>query len=92
MSASLEKNWLPAGYDLPAAWADCLAEIAATASRCLVIGPIDAGKSSFCLLAANCALAAGRRPALVDTDPGQSDIGPPAALGLALFDAPLADL
>jgi polynucleotide 5'-hydroxyl-kinase GRC3/NOL9 len=53
---------------------------------------VDCGKSTFCLLAANQGLKAGRKPALLDTDPGQSDIGPPASLGLALVENPLQSL
>ena len=71
-------TFLPAGNK-------CLQSIAASPGVSLVIGPVDAGKSTFCLLAANRALQAGRKIAVVDADPGQSDIGPPACLGMALL-------
>jgi len=80
------------GIDIPPPWENLLRAIAEQGSLCLVIGPTDAGKSTFCLLAADYGLRAGRRPALLDTDPGQSDLGPPAALGLALVEKPLGRL
>jgi polynucleotide 5'-hydroxyl-kinase GRC3/NOL9 len=63
--------------DLPPCWSDAL-DRAAGAGRVLVLGPMDAGKSSFLL-----ALAA-RRPglALLDLDPGQKMIGPPGSASL----------
>jgi len=81
-----------APYDIPPAWESVLRSITEQAGLCIVIGPTDAGKSSFCLLAANFALQAGRKAAFLDTDPGQSHLGPPAALGLALVERPLARL
>ncbi|NIM04515.1 MAG: hypothetical protein GTO55_01255, partial [Armatimonadetes bacterium] len=76
-------------FDIPPAWEKTLRSISEQEGLCLVIGPVDAGKSTFCLLAADYGLQARRKPALLDTDPGQSDIGPPAALGLALVEKPL---
>ncbi|MEM1927251.1 MAG: Clp1/GlmU family protein [Acidilobaceae archaeon] len=51
--------------------------------RIAVIGPVDAGKTSIVALIANRALAAGVRPAVVDCDIGQADLGPPGFTGLA---------
>lgn len=72
--------------DLSPAWSDAL-DRAAWASRTLVLGPTDSGKSSFIR-----ALAA-RRPefALVDLDPGQKMVGPPGSASLGSF-APEASL
>jgi len=72
-------------------WQKAIDEITGTAKLCMVIGPVDSGKSSFCLAAVNAALKAGRRPAMLDLDPGQSDIGPPACLGLGLIKKQIAD-
>ncbi len=49
-----------------------------------VIGPVEAGKTSFTALLANRALARGISPAIVDSDVGQADIGPPAFVSMAL--------
>lgn len=92
MNSLVRPDQPPDGLDRPPSWNHALQEVARQGDLCLVVGPVDAGKSSFCLLAANEALGAGRRPALIDTDPGQSDIGPPAALGLALVEKPLREL
>ena len=65
--------------DLPPDWKDAIhAILTGKARRIVVIGPTDAGKSSFILAAAE-ALAA-RRPVLVDCDPGQKMIGGPGTV------------
>ncbi len=43
----------------------------------VVLGPTDAGKSSFVALLANRALHASKRVVVVDSDIGQADVGPP---------------
>jgi len=70
--------------DIPAGWQEALGEIVATGGVCLVCGRVDAGKTTFCGVLAARALEAGVKVALVDADPGQSDIGPPAAVGMAV--------
>jgi len=49
-----------------------------------VLGPVEAGKTSFTALLANRALARGVMPGIVDADVGQADIGPPAFVSMAL--------
>jgi len=58
----------------------------------LVIGKIDTGKTSFCTYLANSALEAGHKVAVIDGDLGQSDIGPPATMGLSYVREPIIDL
>mgnify|MGYP001772673642 CR=1 FL=1 len=70
------------GSTIPESWRE-LAEAALDAGRVMVIGATDTGKSSLILYIANRALAAGRRPAIVDADVGQTDVGPPGTIGLA---------
>ncbi|OHV13935.1 Clp1/GlmU family protein [Kushneria phosphatilytica] len=66
---------------LPAGWQTAIEQILANGGgRVLVLGAVDSGKSTFCraLMA-----AADRRACtytLVDTDPGQKMVGPPATL------------
>lgn len=50
----------------------------------MLIGAPDTGKSTFARFLLQRLAAAGRRAALLDGDPGQSSLGPPAALAAAL--------
>ncbi len=58
----------------------------------LLIGGMDVGKTTLTRLLVNRAVAAGRRVALLDTDPGQSEIGPPGCIGLAFAEASVGAL
>lgn len=51
----------------------------------IVVGGVDVGKSTFIRWLANELLVKGVRPAIVDCDVGQSDIGPPTTIGMALI-------
>lgn len=55
----------------------------------LVIGPAEAGKTTFTTWLANLLHARGFQVAVVDADVGQSEIGPPATVGLGAVRAPL---
>ncbi|WP_119678793.1 Clp1/GlmU family protein [Indioceanicola profundi] len=74
--------------DVPPDWEQALdrASFPDTA-RLLILGPTDMGKSTFCRLALRHAEAAGRRPTLVDADPGQKTVGPPACITAGRLDA-----
>lgn len=48
----------------------------------VVLGGLDSGKTSFCRMCAAVAVRLGRTVAYVDTDVGQSTVGPPATIGL----------
>lgn len=67
----------------PRSWqrftAKCLSE---KIKRVLILGATDTGKSYFSRHLAEALLAEGQRVALIDTDTGQSDIGPPSCMGL----------
>jgi polynucleotide 5'-hydroxyl-kinase GRC3/NOL9 len=56
--------------------------LAADCRRVLVLGATDVGKSQFCRFLLEALRLGGRRAALVDADPGQKTIGPPAAVTL----------
>ena len=58
----------------------------------LVLGTTDTGKTTFLLSAARALVSAGRTAALVDTDLGQSEIGPPATVGAAAAEAEFTSL
>lgn len=69
--------------EIPPDWADALRLVSSTRPlRLLVLGPPDAGKSTFCRLLLQHAARQDRRPALLDTDPGQKQVGPPACVTL----------
>ena len=69
--------------DIPAQWKEAIAALgAAGVRRIAVLGPADAGKTSF--IRGLCASWPGvEAPAVLDLDPGQKMVGPPgtAALG-----------
>ncbi|HIC98317.1 MAG TPA: hypothetical protein EYP08_01280, partial [Pyrodictiaceae archaeon] len=52
----------------------------------IVVGPVDAGKTSIAALIANRVIYRGGRVAIVDADVGQADIGPPACVSSATVD------
>ncbi len=52
----------------------------------LVIGATDVGKSTFCRFLVNSAVDRGLKTVFVDTDVGQSQIGPPTTIGMKSFD------
>ncbi|MEM2511032.1 MAG: Clp1/GlmU family protein [Candidatus Methanomethylicia archaeon] len=54
----------------------------------IVLGDVDSGKSGFTLYLANRFCLSGIRVAIVDSDIGQSDIGPPTTIGLSVIDKP----
>ncbi|MBI2471725.1 MAG: hypothetical protein HYV59_10865 [Planctomycetes bacterium] len=78
--------------DMPGEWeqvADRIKQDAKTrVVTCIVIGKIDSGKSTFCKYLTNTWTASGIRVGYVDSDLGQSTIGPPTTVGLKLFKTP----
>ncbi|ACL57936.1 Clp1/GlmU family protein [Methylobacterium nodulans] len=79
--------------ELPADWRTAAARVASgPARRVVVLGPADSGKSMLCLALRRAALAAGRSVALVDADPGQKLVGPPACVTLGTGTGAAPDL
>lgn len=66
---------------------DDLARDVASTSVSMLIGGLDTGKTTIALQAVRHALAAGRTPVLVDADVGNSTIGPPACVGMKVFNS-----
>ncbi|MHB0912810.1 MAG: Clp1/GlmU family protein [Armatimonadota bacterium] len=64
-------------------WEPHVADVLARPGVTVVVGDVDAGKTSFVSLLSERAIAAGVRAAVVDGDIGQSEIGPPTTVGLA---------
>ena len=70
------------GIEIPQGWAAAADHVLSGNGRVLVLGPRDAGKSTFCRYVMDCAVAAGRSAALLDADTGQKTVGPPACVTL----------
>jgi polynucleotide 5'-hydroxyl-kinase GRC3/NOL9 len=73
-------------------WRAALEEIADAGGAVMVIGPTDVGKTTFTRLLANHLVGMGQAVAILDADPGQSEIGPPGCAGLAFPNAPILAL
>jgi len=73
-------------------WEEPAARLVEAGGSILLIGATDTGKTTFCTLLTNAALAAGRRVAVVDGDVGQSEIGPPGCVGMGLPEKPIRAL
>ena len=75
-------------YRINPDWKRLASRIVMPNQRVLVLGPSDAGKSTFCRYLTDYACTASLKVAFVDADVGQSQIGPPTTIGMKLFDAP----
>ena len=82
------------GSTIPDSWRRVTKEVLSRPKPCtvMVLGNIDSGKTSFCTYLINTSLKSQGKPAIVDTDLGQSDIGPPTSIGFSIISEPVADL
>lgn len=55
----------------------------------MMLGAVDVGKTTTATALAGAAVRAGLRTAIVDADIGQSDLGPPATVGLGVVRRPV---
>lgn len=55
----------------------------------IIFGEVDTGKTFFSTYLTNKLITNKIKPSVLDCDTGQSDIGPPSTLGLAIFDKPI---
>ncbi|AHL23637.1 Clp1/GlmU family protein [Thermococcus nautili] len=79
--------------DVPPDRLELLAELSSRdAVKVMVIGGLDAGKSTLVTFLANELLSLGRSVAVVDSDVGQKGILPPATISLALPDENFSSL
>ncbi len=70
---------------IPSSW-DRLIESIDKGMTILIIGGVDVGKSGLTLYIANKLVSQGYRIGVIDTDVGQSDLGPPGTIGYASLD------
>ena len=73
-------------------WRETVAAILGAPGVVMLLGHVDVGKTTVATDVANAAVRAGRPPAVVDADPGQSDIGPPTTVGLGMVDRPVRQM
>lgn len=77
-------------FELPPDWKSAILRLMQQGGRCMVAGPTDAGKSTFCLALANACAVQRVSCAVVDADTGQSEMGPPCCVGLGVVAGPFA--
>ena len=78
-------------WDIPPSWQPALEAVRAP-GVVMVLGASDAGKSTLAAVLANAAVEAGRDVAIVDSDVGQSSIGPPTCVSMARVSRPVTAL
>lgn len=71
-------------------WNEAVERLAAQDGVVMLVGATDVGKTTLALSAANEAVRRGRRAALLDTDLGQSEVGPPGTIGVVRLEEPVA--
>jgi polynucleotide 5'-hydroxyl-kinase GRC3/NOL9 len=82
------------GSSIPDSWRTTAEEVLSRPKPCtvMVLGDMDSGKTSFSTYLINKSLKSQGKPAIVDADLGQSDVGPPTSIGLSVISEPVADL
>ncbi|UCC33270.1 MAG: hypothetical protein JSW53_05750 [Candidatus Bathyarchaeota archaeon] len=82
------------GSTIPPSWEDAIKEIKVCKRplTVMVMGEVDSGKTSFCTYLLNRTLRMKWKPAIIDADLGQSDIGPPGTIGFSPITKPIIDL
>lgn len=72
-----------------AGWREAVGAVLDAPGTVMMLGAVDVGKTTAATALANAALRAGRPTAVVDADTGQSDLGPPATVGLGIVRRPV---
>ena len=78
--------------DISPEWESAIGEVVASPGVAMVVGGVDTGKTNFCVQLANAGVEAGISTAVVDADVGQSEIGAPGTIGMALAEKPIEAL
>ncbi|GGP21494.1 GTPase [Thermocladium modestius] len=74
------------------AWGEAAGAVARSNRRVVVLGMMDVGKTTFTIMVANKAIAAGRTVGVIDADPGQNDLGPPTTIACTKTSEPITHL
>ena len=77
---------------LPDNWKSAIFELLEKGGTVIALGVPDVGKTTFCLALADACAARKVRCAIVDSDTGQSEIGPPGTVGWARVERPVTAL
>lgn len=70
---------------IPTEWRDSVKDYS-RGDKVVVIGGVDVGKSGYTLYVANQLIKEGYKVGIIDTDIGQSDLGPPGTIGASIID------
>ncbi|RKU30670.1 hypothetical protein C6497_03035 [Candidatus Poribacteria bacterium] len=73
-------------YKINPDWSRLAKQIVKSNQTVIVIGTTDSGKSTFCRYLIDFAYTAGLKVGFVDTDVGQSQIGPPTTIGMKIYE------
>jgi len=76
----------------PAEWIKIVDRVSEVKGTVLVIGAVDAGKSTLCTLITNSMLSNGLKVGIIEGDVGQAEVGPPTTVSLAIPKTPSPDL
>ncbi len=72
---------------IPQEWRNFIGDLASRGEGVVfVLGSVDSGKTFFITYTANKLLEAGAKASVIDGDIGQSDVGPPTAIGLGYLE------
>lgn len=82
----------PVVVEISPEWENAIRAIVDKPGVTAVIGGVDTGKTTFTRQLANAGVRAGVPTAVVDADTGQSEIGPPAAISMAVVERPIESL
>lgn len=74
--------------DIPGEWEQIADRIKQDTKLCIVLGKTDSGKSTLCKYLIRTWAASGIRVGYIDSDIGQSTLGPPTTVGLKIFNTP----
>lgn len=74
--------------DIQKEWEQTAERIKQDAKVCIVLGKTDSGKSTLCKYLIHTWTASGKRVGYVDSDLGQSTLGPPTTVSLKIFNTP----
>jgi polynucleotide 5'-hydroxyl-kinase GRC3/NOL9 len=88
LSAHCEEENRLNTIEVPEQWRELVRKIEKTGGPVLVIGAPDTGKTSLTRFLVSELASRGERVGYIDGDMGQSLLGPPTTLGMALLDGP----
>jgi polynucleotide 5'-hydroxyl-kinase GRC3/NOL9 len=80
---------------IPQEWTDFIRKVAGMEPRnprIMVLGGLDTGKNTLITYASNMLLKQGLKVALMDTDMGQGEMGPPTTISVAMLSEPISEL